>query len=99
MKTDIEQMQKDLTDVRDYANCERRDHRQEGAERMTVRVNHDVIVAIDRARCPQCGDMVFVPSVRLPPDDLTDPVVWCRDMGHWQGRLSECDNSADQARI
>lgn len=65
---------------------------------MTVRVNHDVIVAIDRARCPQCGDMVFVPSVRLPPDDLTDPVVWCRDMGHWQGRLSECDNAEAHGR-
>jgi len=43
---------------------------------------------IKDARCPDCGRKVFVPSVSQPSDD---PVVWCRDMGHWAGKLSECE--------
>jgi len=58
---------------------------------MTVSVDPIVIAQIDKARCPQCGDRVFVPSLRMPPDNPEDPFVWCRDMGHWEGRLSECD--------
>jgi len=41
----------------------------------------------ENARCPKCGDEVFFPSMG---EKEADPIMWCKDMGHWVGRLSEC---------
>lgn len=49
-----------------------------------------IIDKIKAVRCPECGQPVFVPALRLPPVDPNDPEVWCREFGHWAGRLGEC---------
>ena len=46
-------------------------------------------LAVAAARCPECGDNIFIPSV-IKMGMTEDPIVWCRDMGHWTGNLSEC---------
>ena len=50
---------------------------------------------LKNARCPVCGDKVFIPKegfrkIYDENNDLNDPIVFCRDMAHWIGRLSEC---------
>ena len=47
---------------------------------------------VDAARCPVCGSGVFHPSLadRFGGDNGDDIQVWCRDMGHWIGFLSDC---------
>ena len=45
---------------------------------------------VEFARCPQCGDKVFIPSVHCPPENPENPWVWCREFGHWAGDLSDC---------
>jgi len=56
---------------------------------------------INKARCPECGEEIFCPGggwqrfqdgSRVP---FGNPVVMCRDCGHWLGLLSECINSRD----
>lgn len=54
-----------------------------------------VTAAIEQARCPECGDQVFIPAMRTPFDNPTDPEVWCREFGHWAGKLSDCQLSCD----
>ena len=51
---------------------------------------HERIVSA--ARCPSCGDTVFVPKIVFTGDteSTKDITVWCIDHGHWIGRLSEC---------
>ena len=45
-----------------------------------------------RPRCPECGRVVVKPRMTVSGSDNSgpDPDVWCSDMGHWAGRLSEC---------
>jgi hypothetical protein len=50
---------------------------------------------VEFARCPQCGDKVFIPSVHRPPNNPEDPWVWCREFGHWAGHLSDCTMKAE----
>ena len=47
---------------------------------------------INTARCPVCGSGVFRPSLadRFGGDNGDDIQVWCRDMAHWIGFLSDC---------
>jgi hypothetical protein len=47
--------------------------------------------AVRLARCPECGDHVFIPTLHFPPKSYEDPIVWCREFGHWAGYLSECN--------
>lgn len=51
---------------------------------------------LSRVRCPKCGSKVLVPSFTLADpmsgNDADIPEVWCSDMGHWAGKLSECLN-------
>lgn len=42
---------------------------------------------IKGARCPICGDKIFVPSIHCPPENPEGPIVWCRDFGHYAGHL------------
>jgi len=49
------------------------------------------------ARCPKCGSEVFLPKNGLLQGNDEEksfneknPIVWCVDMGHWAGNLSEC---------
>ena len=49
---------------------------------------------IRAARCPECGREVFAPKVANPRIS-DDPIVWCRDFGHWEGKLSECVNALE----
>jgi len=50
----------------------------------------------NRARCPKCRDRVFCPGgdwqkfTNGSKAPIGDPVVMCRDMGHWLGQLSDC---------
>ena len=55
-------------------------------------IDRVVIESIKQAKCPECGDRVFIPALRFPPKDPEDPEVWCREFGHWAGKLSECAN-------
>ena len=50
---------------------------------------------VSDARCPQCGDKVFLPKDSLRAayggdNGKHDPQVWCSDFAHWIGFLSEC---------
>ncbi len=64
--------------------------RQTRKRRLRQREWQALNTRITQARCPQCNDAVFIPSVHWPPDNPDDPIVWCRDMGHFAGRLSAC---------
>lgn len=61
-----------------------------------------ILYLLEHAKCPKCGERVFMPAGYwqkytdgrwVSPEN---PVVWCRDMGHWYGQLSDC--SQDDAR-
>lgn len=48
---------------------------------------------IDHFRCPKCREKVFIvkkgwQEVYGAKED--DPIVFCTNMGHWAGYLSEC---------
>ena len=48
---------------------------------------------VDRAKCPKCGDGVFIVAEGWQKQyggTPENPVLSCRDMGHWWGFLSEC---------
>ena len=48
---------------------------------------------VEKARCPECGDRVFVPArgwQKYYGGTPENPVVICRDMGHWIGTIDEC---------
>jgi len=50
---------------------------------------------IENAKCPECGDRVFVPKEGIRElyggdNSKDDPVVYCSDFGHWVGWLSDC---------
>jgi len=50
---------------------------------------------IENAKCPECGDRVFVPMEGLRElyggdKSKDDPIVYCSDFGHWVGWLSDC---------
>ena len=47
-------------------------------------------VSVPKSRCPQCKSSVFI-SRAQHQNNPNDPIVWCKDMGHWTGRLSECE--------
>ena len=47
-------------------------------------------------KCPECGEDVCFPSVSLKGKD---PIMWCTDMGHWAGRLSECVTEPSKAEL
>ncbi len=58
---------------------------------MTQLSETDIIkAALKQARCPECGNKVFVPGVTCLPARLDDQELWCRDHAHWAGRLSDC---------
>ena len=42
----------------------------------------------NKARCPECGDSVFIPNIGWI-EDMGIEVI-CYDMGHWMGKLSDC---------
>lgn len=49
---------------------------------------------IKMARC-KCGDQVILPRKELRDEfggdkNINNPQVWCMDMGHWIGFLSQC---------
>jgi hypothetical protein len=48
---------------------------------------------VENSRCPSCGDKVFIPKEGFQKDNggtEEDPIVFCHEMGHWVGKLSEC---------
>ena len=48
---------------------------------------------LKNAKCPKCGDSVFLPSIRWQKyynGKVNNPIVMCRDMGHWIGTIDEC---------
>jgi len=53
----------------------------------------DLLRRLDNSRCPKCGDEVFIVKKGFQEEyggTREDPIVFCRDMGHWVGRLSDC---------
>ena len=56
--------------------------------------------ALILARCPKCRYKVVRSPLTagdpLSNNDENDPEVWCSDMGHWAGKLSECLNYNDK---
>ena len=54
-----------------------------------------IALKLQQTRCPKCGGQIFLPRKEVRelfggdngPDD---PQVWCCDMGHWIGFLSQC---------
>jgi len=55
----------------------------------------DMYNLIEKARCPRCNEKVILPRKALRDvcggdNSPEDPLVWCSDMGHWAGYLSDC---------
>ena len=52
--------------------------------------------------CPECGDRVFIPLEGWQKEyggTSEDPIVFCHDMGHWVGHLSNCEIKGKMAFI
>lgn len=50
-------------------------------------------VNIEKARCPECGNKVFVPMIGWQRSNVAtpeNPFVLCGEMGHWGGLYSKC---------
>ena len=58
--------------------------------------------ALILARCPKCMYKVIRPAFTagdpMSNNDDNDPEVWCSDMGHWAGKLSECVKVEEQPK-
>ena len=60
---------------------------------------------VERSACPECGQRVFIHNLQ----DLKSFIpeirrgnfgcisVWCSDMGHWTGHLSDCKADRETA--
>ena len=67
------------------------------AHRISIdgRLQVDYITLVGDSKCPACGDFVILPAKPIR-DSLggdigrNNPLVFCSDMGHWKGHLSEC---------
>jgi hypothetical protein len=46
---------------------------------------------VGAAKCPICGDGVFIPNkgFQMKGSTTENPTVFCKDMGHWVGYLSD----------
>ena len=50
----------------------------------------ELLKKVNAAKCPVCGDGVFIPKgFREMGSTLENPIVYCRDMGHWAGFLQD----------
>jgi hypothetical protein len=49
-----------------------------------------LLTKVDAAKCPICGDGVFIPKgFQKMGSTLSNPLVYCKDMAHWVGYLSD----------
>ena len=63
-----------------HMSCQKKDY---------DRVN--IIEKLKSATCPECGDGVIVPAHGNEGGINGDnPIVYCKEMGHWAGMLDEC---------
>ena len=57
-----------------------------------IKATKELLDRLEVARCPGCGGEVFFPMAGWQVDyggTQDDPIVFCKDMGHWVGHLSE----------
>ena len=51
----------------------------------------NLLKEVEASKCPLCGDDVFIPKKGFQMNGSTseNPTVFCKDMGHWVGYLSD----------
>ena len=61
----------------------------------------EVLTRVKDARCPYCGGEVYVPSFasQYVKHTRDNPIVLCKDMGHWLGLLSECKKKGEKVHM